>query len=460
MKKNTKILLGVILGIIVLAGIVAGALAINSRIQKENNAINAEKERIAATAAEAAAKIAVQKQLVEDFKNIYGSLYNFKSIISKGATGIDIEFFDVAFINETDFACIGNSSKLSSESEDGTDTLTSKGFIKKFTKGSDKAVWTKEYKEYYFNDVTVTKTGDILAVGNADFEGPAFIIKYSGDGKQLWRKDWKGTAQAVTLDDENNFLIVGGNTILKLDSDGKQLWKKSVNNGYELLSCVQDADKNYLAVGNHMVGGEGEPFERKAIIAKYSKNGEQLWKKEYKETDDCALYSIKALSGGGVVVAGAINNSVYNNDDEDYTRDGSVDGVIIKYNSDGDIISKIQYNSVAPDEVFYDIEIVSLNGKDDVVIAVGESYNMDKESGEIVINETKRALMVVFDNDKVLYEHTLSGYDASSFKRICLYNNDWKNCILPGSVFDDKSRKGGEPFVMWYGGYQGLLMFK
>ena len=383
---------------------------------------------------------------------------NFASVISKGAKGTDVNINDVAFINETDYVAVGGSVKYSNnDSFEGDFSSTDKAFIKRLTKGSDKAIWTKEYKGEFYS-VTTTNTGDIIAVGSSDFYGSGFIIKYSGDGTHLWKKNIN--AHDVTVDDENNCLVVGMNTISKFDSDGKQLWKKSVNNGYELLSCVQDAEQNYVVIGNYSTGGEGEPYESKAIIAKYSKSGEQLWKKEYKETDDCALYSVKALSDGGVVVVGSINNSVYSNNDDDYSRSGSTDGIIIKYDNDGNIISKIQYDSAAPDECFRDIEIVSLNGKEDIIIAVGESYDMDKEEGEVLINKSSKALIVVFDGDKVLYENTLTGYDVSRFKAISLYNNDWKNCVLIGSIFDDKGRKGGTPFELLYGGYQGLLMLK
>ena len=447
MEKKKKILLGVILGVIVLAGIAVVAFTMNGTLsgrakKTEAQVSDNKKQKVAASR---------QKLLMEQFKGIYGSLHNFEKLIAKGESGTDIYFTGAAFISETDFVVIGNSYK-----NDGNEVKT---FIKRFAKGSDEALWTKEYAENYLKGVTVNDNGDILVVGGGDFYGPAFIIKYNGYGEELWKKEWKGSAEAMIVDDENNYVILGSNSIVKFDNSGKQLWKKSLGKEDELslLAGVQDADQNYVIVGVSPSGEQNSEIGKKqAIIAKYSKSGELIWKKEYSETADDAFYSVKALSDGGVVVAGSSNTGAYN---DDGVRKGNMDGIIIRYDSDGNITSKIAYDSAAPDESFSDLKVVSLNGKDDIIIAVGESYDMDKVTGSIMINATTKALMVVFDGDKVLYEHTLTGYDVSSFKTISFHNNDWKNCILVGSVFDDKSRKGGEPFEMFNGGSQGLLMF-
>jgi len=445
MEKKKRIVLGVILGVIVLAGVVVALIMSGTLFGRNTNG-----DKIPISTLKKDFKDA-QKKLTQQFKNIYGSLYNFESVIYKGESGADIYFTDAAYISETDVVVIGNS-----YNSDGNDV---KSFVKRFAKGSDEAVWTKEYAENYLKGIAVTDTGDVLVVGGGGFYGPAFIIKYNGDGEQLWKRDWKGDAAALTVDDEDNYLVVGGNNVVKFDHDGKQLWKKSLGKEDEvsLLAATQDADLNYIIVGVNPTGEQNSEISKnQALIAKYSKGGEQLWEKKYNETEDDAFYTVKALSGGGFVVAGSSNTGVYN---DDGIRKGSMNGIIIKYDSDGNITAKIEYDSTAPDESFSDIEVVSLNGTDDIIIAVGESYDMDKMTGSIMINATTKALMVVFDGDKVLYEHTLSGYDVSSFKTISLYNKDWKNCLLVGSIFDDKSRKGGEPFEMFNGGSQGLLLF-
>jgi|GEM_PF-2037619 len=493
MNKNKKVFLGVILGVIVLIGIVIAAITVNSRIQEENAAIKAKKERIAKEEAAAAA----QKQLVEDFNNIYSSLGNFGSITSEVAKNTNIDFNYAVFINETDFVVIGSSSKLSGDLFGDDYTFTDKAFIKRFTKGSSEAVWTKEYTNYYFSDIAVTETGKILAVGSSGLKGHAFLIQYDGDGKQLWKKDWKGDAGSLTvdaknnylvvggnnilkfdsdgkqlwkkgwkdgavtltIDDENNYLVVGGNTISKLDSDGNQLWKKSVGKGYSLGFCIQDTDQNYVIVGAESTDQYYERFEdtgSKSIITKYSKDGEQLWKKEYKKTDDYNFSSVKALSGGGVVVAGSINNSVQN---KDYSTSGSFDGIIIKYDSAGNIISKVEYGNSKLYEYFSDIKVVSLNGKDDIIIAVGGSCDWETAMSETAIEYAyTKALMVVFENDNVLYEHMFTGKDASHFTTISMYNNDWKNCVLIGSALDMSNIQDDESAEMFITSIQGFLL--
>jgi len=446
MKKNRKVLLGVILGVIVLSGIITATVTLNGLpfdLDNKTKDTDVDKKD--------------DIELMQKLKNIYGSLDNFKRVISKSANGTDITFYDAAFINDKDFVVIGINYK---NEEDDTEKSVKKSFIKKFTTGNNNAIWIKE-SAGYFNSIAVTDTGDIVVVGD-NMDDTAFILKYSGDGEELWKKDLNGGAKTITIDDENNYLVVGSNTIFKLDSDGVQFWKKSFGNKYEtfLSSVTQDTDLNYIIVGENSIGElqYSEQTKSKAIIVKYSKNGEELWKKEFNETQNDSFSSVKALSNGGVVVAGMSNSSKYN--DDDGSREGSSDGLIIRYDSDGNIVSKIKYDSSAPDESFYDIEIISINGKDDIIIAVGKSYDELKITGSITVNASTKALMVVFDGDNVLFEHTVSGYDASKFDAISFYNKDWRKCILIGSAFDDANRKGGDPYEMFYGGDQGLLMHK
>jgi len=443
-KKSKKVLLGVIVGVIVLAGIVIAAINVNNRIQEENAAIKAKKERIAKEEAAAAA----QKQLVQEFHNIYSSLDGFNRSILKSSNGYDINFQDAAFLNETDYVVIGDSARFE---EDPTKDTPTKSFIKRFTKGNDKALWTKEIVGY-FHSVAVTGAGDILVTGDNGYESKTFTVKYSSLGEQLWKKN----ITVEIIDDEDNYVTVTNNTITKLDSNGTILWKKSLDNKMLSSFCIQDTKQNYIVIGE---SSTGKGKTSKGIIIQYNKDGEKLLTKEFNGIDLDYLTDVQPLSNGGFVVVGSVDNTTYTNGYE--RKNGtSNDCFIIKYDSDGNIISKIKYGNPNLDETFNDIEVVNINGRDDIIIAVGTSYDQFALDGEVLINDSDKALMVVFEGDKVLYEHIVTDYKTSNFNRIALYNNDWRTPLLIGSVFDDSNRKGGIPLELFKGGYQGFLMFK
>ena len=252
--------------------------------------------------------------------------------------------------------------------------LTAKGFtdaiiVKYATDGSIK--WIKNFggSEYnQFNSVTATADG-IVAVGDA-------TIKRSGD-----IYDWTG----YTGNGYTDAIIV------KFDFNGDVVWKSNFgsksNEHFYAVTAVSDG---YVAVGRATEDcfgdGDWESFMPRgrddAIIVKYNKEGNVLWKKNFGGSGMDRFNAVTAVSDGviavGISAAGEYYGDSFENGDWEgvSAKGGTYDGIVVKFNNDGAIAWKKNFGGESDDQ-FEGVTTVS-----DGIIAVGNSSDNSFGTGD------------------------------------------------------------------------------
>ena len=177
------------------------------------------------------------------------------------------------------------------------------------------------------------------------------LINYQENGKVKWEFTYDKKQNSIvedleyTYNEENNidgYLIVLGNNsteqeeankpiFLKIDLDGKLVWEKdfSINQNdkiYEINETHNDEGNldGYIAIGSNKI-------DKKALLIKYDKNCDLIWKKEYtseeyKEINNKDIINIK--DNGKEIGYAVIRESI--------TQNKELKAQIVRYNKDGD----------------------------------------------------------------------------------------------------------------------------
>ena len=161
------------------------------------------------------------------------------------------------------------------------------------------------------------------------------------------------------------------------------LWKKNFGgNNTDIYQSVVAVPDGYVAVGwsnaasfnnGDWINVAGKGLED-AIIVKYDKNGNVVWRKNFGGSDNDRFYSVIAVSDG-IVVAGKCG--AFNSGDwVGTTGKGYDDAVIVKFNFYGDVVWKNYFGGDWSD-CFYSVTAVS-----DGFAAVGYSNGSSFSSGD------------------------------------------------------------------------------
>ena len=268
-------------------------------------------------------------------------------------------------------------------------------------------VWKKNFggnDEDVYNSVTAVSDG-IIAVGYSGISsfgsgdwvgvmgkgrGNAIIVKYDNSGNVVWKKNfgengvysyWYSSVTIVS----DGIIVVGGYTgelfsnaiIVKYNKDGNMVWKKDFGeNGeyYYGYSSVITVSDGIVTVG-YNTWNTIDSHKSITIIVKYDNNGNIVWKKDFGE-NDYDFYSSVTKVSDGIVAVGTI---------------------IVKYDNNGNIVWKKTdgYNSVTT---------VS-----DGIIAVGRrgKHIIDDDFEDILIFD---AIISKYDNiGNLLWQNTFDG---------------------------------------------------
>ena len=219
----------------------------------------------------------------------------------------------------------------------------------------------------YFESSSIT-VGEYTLTNNGYYDG--MVIKYDVDGEVEWARSIGGNyddrINSVTESSDGGIVVGGyfesyeliiGNeylmnfgskdgVIIKYDKDGEVQWARNIGNYYDesinTVSATSDGgvvvggyfESYELIVGNEYLGNFGS---KDGIIIKYNKNGEVEWARSIGEIDNDEIISITETSDGGIVVGGYFESYELIVGNEHLMNFGSKDGVIIKYDKDGEV---------------------------------------------------------------------------------------------------------------------------
>jgi hypothetical protein len=247
-------------------------------------------------------------------------------------------------------------------------------FILNYNKDGNQ-VWVKQFgTQTFVNDRAYGVASDsadnqyIVGTTEGSFPGQttknvvgyqdAFIAKYDKDGNQVWVKQF-GTndddvANSVAVDSTTGNAYVGGSTwstfsgqtnaggqdafIAKYDKDGNQVWVKQFGTkGDEQANsvAVDSTTGNAYVVGftNNTFSGQTNAGKADAFIAKYDKDGNQVWVKQFGTNGIDVATSIAIYSTTGSEYTVGYTNGIFSN--QTAKNPGGQDAFIAKYDKDG-----------------------------------------------------------------------------------------------------------------------------
>ena len=182
---------------------------------------------------------------------------------------------------------------------------------------------------------------------------------------------------------------VGNGLVVKYDKDGNVMWDKFYGgNGHEEFYDVIVVNDGYVAVGYTLstdIDGLTNNGSNDGLVVKFDKDGNIVWQTLIGGVGDDYIHAIKEMSDGNLIVVGRFASSI-----GEHTNNGGLDGFIGMLSSDGELIDSNLYGG-DQDEAFYDLEIAH-NG----IYVVGYSKSDISNHTNIGLQD---AVMVRFDED-------------------------------------------------------------
>ncbi|MDD4809538.1 MAG: prepilin-type N-terminal cleavage/methylation domain-containing protein [Bacilli bacterium] len=249
------------------------------------------------------------------------------------------------------------------------------------------------------------RDGDLLNVTIPGSRSAGIIIKMNNDFETVWRSFFAATYYeyfySFKKTSDNGYIVVGASSsnnydmegigwtgirnneaiILKYDATGNLQYKNgfggSANDSFRDIVEVTDG---YVAVGygtsidDDMEGlNNGEHGINEAIIVKYDKNFNLIWKKSLGGTNNDGYESIYKQDDNNLIVVGYTQSNDYDLSDNNLSTNGYNSGLIVKYNGSGDLVTK-KYFGGTSSEFFNTI----IKTSDNELIVSGNSYSNDK----------------------------------------------------------------------------------
>ena len=161
--------------------------------------------------------------------------------------------------------------------------------------------------------------GIILEQNNYNrYPKEGFVIKYNSEGEVEWARTISGDnsvdINSVDATIEGGCIVVGN-----FNSDSIVIGNEIVIN-----NTINNSNNNYV------------DYKTDGIIIKYNSEGEVEWVKSIGGDDSESVDLVYVTKDGGFLVAGHFNGDSIKIDGNTIYNNGSIDGLIIKYNKDGD----------------------------------------------------------------------------------------------------------------------------
>ncbi|MEM9539517.1 MAG: S8 family serine peptidase [Cyanobacteria bacterium P01_E01_bin.42] len=295
------------------------------------------------------------------------------------------------------------------------------GVLTKYDPAGNK-LWTTtlgSISDDAFNGVTTDSQGNAYVVGSTldSLDGhnnlgsaDAFFAKYDRDGNLVWSKQ-PGTDQhdkfsSIVSDSDDNLYTVGATAgimegtnsyyghdalIQKWDNDGNLLWTKqfasTASSSSEATDVVLDEETGDIFITGYAVGtldGETGLGSHDVMVARYDKDGNMIWQRQFGTTESDVARAIDLDSDGNVYVSGMVSEAL-----EGETFEGFRDAFAAKLDKDGNLIWTEQFGqngsndpSRQSDDHSYGIG-VDANNQVYVTGHIGGSLDNNEHAGSI-----------------------------------------------------------------------------
>ena len=208
--------------------------------------------------------------------------------------------------------------------------------------------------------------------------------------------------------------------IVKFDKTGNVVWKNTyAGNAMDYYCGVISVSDGIIAAGIHSDAGCVEDWETveggSAIIVKYGFDGKPVWEKSFGGQWGDDFEGITAVSDGFVAVGSTCNSW---GDWQDIPSRGFNDAIIVKFDFDGNVVWKRRFGG-SHHESFVSVTTVS-----DGVVAVGNSAHDSFGSGDwedenIVGKGESDAIIVKYDfAGNVVWKKNFGGSDYDFYHSV------------------------------------------
>ena len=297
----------------------------------------------------------------------------------------------------------------------------------------------EDYVTIYDTTYDTPETGwkKIFGGAGSDFPGSVaatddgFIVVGSSDSRSFGNGDWTGVEGKGDWDA----------IIVKFDKIGNIIWKKNFGgSGDDSFDSVAVAGDGFVAVGSSDSSsfgsgdwtGVGGKGDRDAIIVKFDTNGNVVWKKNFGGGASNSFITVAASSEGYIAVGNAWENSFGSGDWTGVGGKGKWDAVVVKFDTNGNVVWKKNFGG-SDSDCFNGVAVTS-----DGYVAVGYSFRFDLDN---LLGDLEDAIIVKYDkNGNILWEKVFGGRGNDGFSSVTAIDG---NYIVVGNS-DSRSFGNGD----------------
>ncbi len=296
---------------------------------------------------------------------------------------------------------------------------------------------------------------------------------------------WKGTYSTKTNDTfvdsaamQNGSVCVGstfstgedksvsktGGLVVAFDSEGKKMWTKAIagDNITNFEGVTVLADGSIIAVGTTLASNIASDAEYKCkgtvegIVVKFNSSGEREWLRLYGGSSSDIINTVEATPDGGFIIGGKTSST--DGDFKDITNQ-PISAFLMKCDANGNPLWKKALGSIKHC-AFSDIAVCD-NG---IVYAVAVTYLGDGDFANIqnIIPKKKSVVCLKLDaNGNQLWARAFSDTGATELNSIAVSKDG--GCVLAGQYSTDKSGSTNASFGKIYNGgaagtYDGIVV--
>ena len=277
----------------------------------------------------------------------------------------------------------------------------------------------------YFKSATITlENGVVLSNQGSTAYDDGMIIKYNSNLEVEWAKAVGGTkddyikaieetedggyiaggefkSSSITLDNGENLSNYSLNNaycgmIIKYSAIGEVEWGKSINGINYITSLAKTNDGGFIIGGyfnsSRVNLDNGDVLVNKGsndgIIIKYNNKGNVEWGKTVGGTSYDYIKSVTETSDGGYIVGGGFGGAItLDNGIVLTTSEYSLDGMIIKYNSNGEVEWG---KSIGGEEYEYISSVIETSDGGYILSGQFQSLTITLDNGEILTRLRKQ----------------------------------------------------------------------